>query len=118
MTAIPFERLGRVAVLIAAAASCVPSTVAAQRAYPSSGQGGNYMHNFYFPPAPSSTPWAPAWSPDGSSIAVGMSGSIWAHPASGMPSCFESGSAKVASQLIRKTVEQTSPLPPSPAATE
>jgi TolB protein len=39
--------------------------------------GGNYMHNYYFPPAPSSTPWAPAWAPDGKSIAVAMSGSIW-----------------------------------------
>jgi TolB protein len=39
--------------------------------------GGNYMFNYYFPPAPSSTPWAPAWSPDGKSIAVSMQGSIW-----------------------------------------
>ena len=39
--------------------------------------GGNYMYNYYLPPAPSSTPWAPAWSPDGEAIAVGMSGSIW-----------------------------------------
>ncbi len=39
--------------------------------------GGNYMYNYYLPPAPSSTPWAPAWSPDGETIAVGMSGSIW-----------------------------------------
>ena len=45
--------------------------------YPASRHGGNYMHNFYFPPAPSSTPWAPDWSPDGSWIAVAMSGSIW-----------------------------------------
>ena len=45
--------------------------------YPASRQGGNYMHNFYFPPAPSSTPWAPDWSPDGNWIAVAMSGSIW-----------------------------------------
>ncbi len=35
------------------------------------------MYNFYFPPAPSSTPWGPDWSPDGKWIAVGMSGSIW-----------------------------------------
>ena len=35
------------------------------------------MLNYYFAPAPSSTPWAPAWSPDGSSLAVAMSGSIW-----------------------------------------
>ncbi len=45
--------------------------------YPASRHGGNYMHNFYFPPAPSSTPWAPSWAPDGASIAVAMSGSIW-----------------------------------------
>ena len=36
------------------------------------------MYNYYFPPAPGSTPWAPAWSPDGSAIAVGMGGSVWA----------------------------------------
>lgn len=35
------------------------------------------MFNFYFPPAPSTTPWAPAWAPDGKSIAVAMYGSIW-----------------------------------------
>ena len=52
--------------------------------YPAARQGGNYMHNYYFAPAPSSTPWAPAWSPDGSSLAVAMSGSIWTiEPASG-----------------------------------
>jgi len=52
--------------------------------YPSARHGGNYMHNFYFAPAPSSTPWAPAWSPDGTRIAVGMSGSIWSvDPGSG-----------------------------------
>ena len=45
--------------------------------YPAARQGGNYMHNYYFAPAPSSTPWAPAWSPDGNTIAVAMSGSIW-----------------------------------------
>ena len=45
--------------------------------YPAARHGGNYMHNYYFPPAPSSTPWAPAWAPDGDSIAVAMSGSIW-----------------------------------------
>ena len=45
--------------------------------YPASKHGGNYMFNFYFPPAPSSTPWAPDWSPDGKWIAVAMGGSIW-----------------------------------------
>lgn len=49
----------------------------AQETYPASEHGGNYMFNFYFPPAPSSTPWAPDWSPDGEWIAVAMSGSIW-----------------------------------------
>ncbi len=43
------------------------------------------MHNYYFPQAPSSTPWAPAWAPDGDSIAVAMSGSIWrVDPATGV----------------------------------
>jgi TolB protein len=54
------------------------ATLQAQsRIYPMAKSGGNYMHNYYFPPAPASTPWAPAWAPDGKSIAVGMSGSIW-----------------------------------------
>ncbi len=54
------------------------ATVLAQAGrYPASRHGGNYMHNFYFPPSPSSTPWAPSWAPDGASIAVAMSGSIW-----------------------------------------
>jgi len=45
--------------------------------YPASKHGGNYMFNFHFPPAPSSTPWGPDWSPDGKWIAVAMNGSIW-----------------------------------------
>lgn len=70
----------RVAAVVAMTAlAAVPSVVGqeGQRAYPSARTGGSYMHNYYFPPAPSSTPWAPAWSPDGRSIAVAMSGSIW-----------------------------------------
>ncbi|HKW97494.1 MAG TPA: CehA/McbA family metallohydrolase [Bryobacteraceae bacterium] len=52
--------------------------------YPASKHGGEYMFNYYFPPAPSSTPWAPAWAPDGKSIAVAMDGSIWkVDPATG-----------------------------------
>ena len=55
------------------------------RTYPSARTGATYMHNYYFPPAPSSTPWAPAWSPDGKWIAVAMSGSIWkVDPSSGV----------------------------------
>ncbi len=49
----------------------------AQSAYPAARHGGNYMHNYYLPPAASSTPWAPAWSPDGESIAVSYRDSIW-----------------------------------------
>lgn len=42
------------------------------------------MFNYYLPPAPSATAWAPAWSPDGKWIAVAMQGSIWkVDPATG-----------------------------------
>jgi hypothetical protein len=51
--------------------------MAQARFYPAARSGGNYMHNFYFPPSPSATPWAPDWSPDGQWIAVAMQGSIW-----------------------------------------
>lgn len=55
------------------------------RPYPASKHGANYMHAYYFSPAPSSTPWAPSWSPDGKWIAVAMSGSIWkVDPATGI----------------------------------
>ena len=55
------------------------------RTYPNARTGGNYMYNYYFGPAPSSTPWAPSWSPDGKWIAVAMSGSIWkVDPANGV----------------------------------
>ena len=68
-------RLFAVAAAIVAGATSAVFTQAER--YPSSRHGGNYMHNFYFPPAPSSTPWAPSWAPDGESIAIAMSGSIW-----------------------------------------
>jgi TolB protein len=47
------------------------------KVYAAARQGGQYMHNYYFPPAPSSTPWWPSWSPDGKFIAFAMHGSIW-----------------------------------------
>ncbi len=53
------------------------SLTAQDRFYADARSGGNYMHNFYFPPSPSATPWAPDWSPDGEWIAVAMQGSIW-----------------------------------------
>lgn len=54
--------------------------------YPSSKHGGTYMFNYYLPPAPSTTAWAPSWSPDGKWVAVAMDGSIW-------KVCLETGTA-------------------------
>jgi TolB protein len=60
---------------------CIVATplTAQQRfgAYPAARMGGNYMHNFYLPPAVNATPWAPSWAPNGEQIAVSMHGSIW-----------------------------------------
>jgi dipeptidyl aminopeptidase/acylaminoacyl peptidase len=71
----------RISFVVAATVGClalgVTEVLAQAGRYSASQHGGNYMHNFYFPPAPSSTPWAPSWSPDGSALAVSMSGSIW-----------------------------------------
>ena len=64
--------------VVAAAFAAGPAHVHAQAGrYPAARHGGNYMHNYYLPPAPSATPWAPSWAPDGASLAVAMSGSIW-----------------------------------------
>ncbi len=64
--------------LVLAVVLATATPVAAQAGrYPTARHGGNYMFNFYFPPAPSSTPWGPTWSPSGDALAVGMSGSIW-----------------------------------------
>ena len=46
-------------------------------AYPMAKTGGNYMHNYYLPPAGSSTPWWPSWCADGKWLAFAMHGSIW-----------------------------------------
>ena len=74
-------RSGMIPVLTLAAALLSGRSPLAQppadHEYPMAKHGGNYMINYYFPPAPSSTPWAPSWSPDGKWIAVAMSGSIW-----------------------------------------
>lgn len=65
--------------LVATVVVAVSPATAQERfgGYPAARMGGTYMHNFYLPPAVNSTPWAPAWSPDGRSIAVSMQGSIW-----------------------------------------
>ena len=54
----------------------LPPAQAQTPVYPNARTGGMYMHNFYLPP-PSSTPWRPAFSPDGNHIVFAMSGSIW-----------------------------------------
>lgn len=72
------EMLVRIALLLTAAAvAALAQTARLTSAYPAARQGTFYMHNFYFPPAPSSTPWWPSWSPDGKSIAFAMHGSLW-----------------------------------------
>ncbi len=76
-----------------------PDFANSTRPYAASAHGGNYMQNYYFPPAPSSTPWYPAWAPDGQSVAVAMSGSIWSvDPATG-----------VATELVRSDDYLSSP---------
>ena len=74
----PLMRMSVGLLSLALLAALATRTAMAQAGrYPASRHGGNYMFNFYFPPSPSSTPWAPAWAPDGQSVAVAMSGSIW-----------------------------------------
>ena len=74
-----YVRWTRLAALTAIVVVHATSAAAQARfgGYPATRMGGNYMYNFYLPPAPSSTPWYPSWAPDGESIAVSMSGSIW-----------------------------------------
>ena len=54
-----------------------PPNQEAVELYPAALHGGPHMWNYYVPPAPGATPWAPCWSPDGKWIAVGMQGSVW-----------------------------------------
>ena len=61
---------------ILASALLFAQLAVAQAPYPNAKTGGNYMLNFYLPAA-ASTPWRPAFSPDGTELAFAMSGSIW-----------------------------------------
>src|SRR6266705_501821 len=70
------NNLNRFAVVVLFVVCAAVSRLDAQ-VYPNAKTGGNYMHNYYFPPAGSSTPWWPSWSPDGQWIAFAMDGSIW-----------------------------------------
>lgn len=45
--------------------------------YPAVKFRSNYLASYYLSHAPTTTPWWPAWSPDGKWIAVSMHGSIW-----------------------------------------
>ncbi|MEM1248803.1 MAG: CehA/McbA family metallohydrolase [Acidobacteriota bacterium] len=45
--------------------------------YPGARHGGMYMTNYYLPQAPTSTPWAPTWRPDGRRITASLHGSLW-----------------------------------------
>jgi len=67
----------RISVALLAAASALAQQNGYPVVYPVATQGGQYMHNYYFPPSPSATPWYPAWAPDGKSIAFSMQGSVW-----------------------------------------
>ncbi|MCC6588567.1 MAG: CehA/McbA family metallohydrolase [Bryobacterales bacterium] len=45
--------------------------------YPAMKYRSNYLASYYLSHGPNTTPWWPAWSPDGKWIAVAMYGSIW-----------------------------------------
>ncbi len=49
---------------------------------PAGGGALMYMESMYLPPV-TTGPWAPAWAPDGRTIAFAMQGSLWSVPAEG-----------------------------------
>jgi TolB protein len=77
------RRLGALACTIVCCATIGLKAQTARRPYPSIGYGGNYLHNYLIPPAPSGTPFAPAPSGDGKEVAFSLHGSIWIVPIGG-----------------------------------
>jgi TolB protein len=76
----------RAGALMCAVVYCTAIGIQAQtirRPYPSIGYGGNYLHNYLIPPAPSGTPFAPTPSPDGQEVAFSLHGSLWIMPIGG-----------------------------------
>lgn len=66
-----------VLLLLSASGDVVLHAQGARRPYSVIAYGGNYLHNYLIPPAPSATPFAPVWAPDGERIAFSLHGSIW-----------------------------------------
>jgi TolB protein len=76
----------RLSALTSAVVCCAAIGIHAQtarRPYPAIRYGGNYLHNYLIPPAPSGTPFAPAPSPDGEQVAFSLHGSLWIVPIAG-----------------------------------
>jgi len=51
--------------------------------YPSVNSGGNYLFNYYLPPAGNASPWWVAWSADGTALFFSLHGSLWMVSAAG-----------------------------------
>ncbi len=64
-------------ILLLATLCLAATSILSAQNYPNARSGGNYMYNYFLPPAGSSTPWWPTWSPDGQYLAFAMHGSLW-----------------------------------------
>jgi TolB protein len=76
-------RLGALTCTVVCCAAIGIKAQTVRRPYPSIGYGGNYLHNYLIPPAPSGTPFAPAPSPIGKEVAFSLQGSLWIVPIGG-----------------------------------